>query len=282
MTQKQAAAPKVVQPIDEVRNALVKMGDQFKTALPSHISPDKFQRVVMTAIQQSPDLLLADRHSLYGACMRAAQDGLLPDGRESALVVYNSKASKKGEPDQWIKKVQYQPMISGILKKIRNSGEIASITAQLVRSEDAFDLWIDEEGEHLKHRPALTSDRGEVTHAYMLAKTKDGGVYFEIMTKDEIEKVRASSKAKDSGPWKDWWDEMAKKTVLRRGSKKLPMSTDIEELIRADDELYDLAKTDERDVSQAKTKPSRLGKLIASDEAAANDETSEEAGNDVK
>jgi recombination protein RecT len=261
MNQKATAKnpPKVVTPIDEVRNNLVKMEDQFKKALPPQINAEKFVRVAMTALQQNPDLLLADRHSLYGACMKSAQDGLLPDAREAALVIYNTNVGTRSE-GKWIKKVQYMPMIAGILKKVRNSGELASISPHVVYDQDEFSYWIDECGEHLKHQPKLTGERGTPTHVYAIAKTKQGEVYIEVMTKEEVEQVRSISRAKESGPWNNWWGEMARKTVIRRLSKRLPMSTDLEQVIRADDALYDLNKQEE--VTELKTKPSRLAKLI--------------------
>jgi len=55
----------------------------------------------------------------------------------------------------------------------------------------------------------------------------------------EIEKVRNISRAKNSSPWQEHWGEMAKKTVIRRLAKRLPMSTDLEEVIRRDDEMFD-------------------------------------------
>ena len=75
--------------------------------------------------------------------------------------------------------------------------------------------------------------------AYAVARTRDEGVYTEVMSRADIDKVRGISKAKDSGPWVQWFDEMARKTVIRRLAKRLPMSTDIDGLIRRDDELVD-------------------------------------------
>lgn len=256
---KPAAAPKAqvpstkVAPVEEVRGALSKMEGQFRMALPPHVPPEKFVRVVMTAIQQNGDLLGADRQSLYAACMKAAQDGLLPDGREAALVIFKGR-------------VQYMPMTAGILKKVRNSGELSSLASHVVYERDEFDYWIDEEGEHLKHKPSLSGDRGKATHAYAVAKTKDGGIYIEVMTKAEIDKVRSVSRAKDDGPWVSWWDEMARKTVTRRLSKRLPMSTDLEQAITRDDELYDLpgkpTPSEPEPEAPPPAKPSRLGKIV--------------------
>ena len=86
--------------------------NEFRAALPAHIPVERFKRVVMTAVVNNPSLLDADRRSLFDSAMKAAQDGLLPDGREGALVIFNAKQN-----GGWIKKVQWMPMIAGILKK---------------------------------------------------------------------------------------------------------------------------------------------------------------------
>jgi recombination protein RecT len=215
---------------------------EIEKVLPPHVTADKFMRVVLTAISQSPDLYNADRRSLLTSAVKAAQDGLLPDGREAAFVIFNTKEKRDGR-DVWVKKVQYMPMVFGILKKVRNSGELLSITSNVVYDQDTFRYWIDDVGEHITHEPnVLIEDRGKLIAVYAIAKTKDTGVYTEVMSRSQIEQVREISKAKDSGPWGSWYDEMARKTVIRRLSKRLPMSTDLETVIKRDDEFYDLSK----------------------------------------
>lgn len=211
--------------IREVRGQLDNMDGEFRMALPPHINVEKFKRVAMTAIQSNASLLNADRKSLFGSCVRAAQDGLLPDGREAALVIFGNA-------------VQYMPMIGGILKRIRNSGEVSTTSAQIVHRNDAFRYWVDGDGEHLEHEPLMFGDRGEIVGAYAVAKTKDGAIYIEVMTKSQIEKVRSVSRSKNNGPWVQWWEEMARKTVMRRLSKRLPMSTDIEDILRREEDSY--------------------------------------------
>jgi len=95
--------------MEAMRGTLVKMQPEFAAALPPQIPVEKFIRTTLTAVQMNPDLLQADRRSLLGACMKAAQDGLLLDGREAAPVIFNTKDGKK---------VQYMPMVGGILKKM--------------------------------------------------------------------------------------------------------------------------------------------------------------------
>lgn len=212
--------------VREVKAVLDKAAPEFSRALPAHVPPERFRRVAETAILNSPDLLQANRRSLLTACIKAAQDGLYPDGRDAALVVFKNQ-------------VQYMPMIAGILKKARNSGDLASISAHVVYERDDFDYALGDD-ERIRHRPHLGGARGKPIAAYAIARTKDGAVYREVMSVEEVEQVRKVSRAGNSGPWATWWGEMARKTVLRRLSKRLPMSTDRDEdlhrTIRRDDE----------------------------------------------
>lgn len=217
------AAEQTANPVAVIRQNLTAMEPEFKAALPSHISVEKFSRVAMTAIQNTPALVNADRRSLFGAFVRLAQDGLLPDGREAAIVMFGNKA-------------QAMPMIAGILKKIRQSGEVAKISAQVVYSNDKFVVkyGFDEDVEHIP--PALNEPRGEPIGAYATAVLKDGSQLLEVMSLEQIEQVRKVSRASGNGPWVSWFGEMARKTVMRRLSKRLPMSTDLEDEIFSRDE----------------------------------------------
>lgn len=225
-----------------IRDEIDGMASQFQAALPPHIPVEKFIRVLMTAVNSNPDLAAADRRSMFEAAMKCAQDGLIPDGREAALVIFNTNAAKKGEPAKWIKKVQYLPMVWGIVKKVRNSGELTSIAANVVYENDTFEYFLgDEEG--IKHLPLLKGDRGAPIMVYAIAKTKDGGIYREVMTAGDVDVIRNFSKSKDSGPWAGPFAlEMWRKSAIRRLAKRLPMSTDIEQLIQRDDEMYDLSR----------------------------------------
>ncbi|MBU8540851.1 recombinase RecT [Falsiroseomonas tokyonensis] len=216
-------------PEAKLRQQLSSMAPQFAMALPSHIKPEKLQRVVMTVAQQNPALLDADRRSLLGACLKCAADGLIPDGREAALVMFKDK-------------VQYMPMMAGLLKRARNSGEIAGVIAQVIYERDEFIQTPDDFDHPIRHRPpALGQDRGKPIGAYALGKLKDGTVVSEVMSLSEIEKVRRVSRASGAGPWVQWWDEMARKTVFRRLSKWLPMDAEdadrVEQAMRRDDSL---------------------------------------------
>jgi recombination protein RecT len=216
-------AERTANPIAVIKQNLQAMEPEFKAALPPHIPVDKFVRVAKTALQNTPALVNADRRSLFGAFVRLAQDGLLPDGREAAIVMFGNKA-------------QAMPMIAGILKKIRQSGEVAKVSAQVVYANDKFVVkyGFDEDVEHVP--PALNEPRGEPIGAYATAVLKDGSQLLEVMSLEQIEQVRKVSRASGNGPWVAWFGEMARKTVMRRLSKRLPMSTDLEDEIFSRDE----------------------------------------------
>ncbi|MFC4255417.1 hypothetical protein GRI97_08250 [Altererythrobacter xixiisoli] len=240
------AERRAMPPIVKLSTQLEQRGEEFAKALPSHISAEKLQRTVITAAQNNPELLTADRQSLITSCMKAAQDGLLPDGREAALVIFIN--SKKNDQNQWekIKTVAYMPMVYGLRKKIVQSGEIVSLQTGLVyRAEMDANLFLYEIGMDppIRHRPKLDMTAEESTDdnivaAYSIARMKDGSWSVEVMRRVEIDKVRQASQTgatrdrfgkerQAKGPWVDWFGEMARKTVMRRHSKTLPMSGDL-------------------------------------------------------
>lgn len=210
--------------------------NELAKMLPATIPADKFVRTVQTAITLNPDLAEADKQSLLGSCMKAASDGLIPDGREGAIVVYKAK-----QQDGTYKKVaQWLPMVSGLIKRARNTGEIAMINAFVVYKNDKFSVKLGLEMK-LEHEPNF-EDPGAAIGAYAVVKYKDETVDFEFMSRKQIEAIRERSKAKDFGPWKTDEAEMWRKTVLRRLSKRLPMSSDLRNVIQRVDELYDFSK----------------------------------------
>lgn len=250
-------------PLVKLNTQLEERTSEFKKALPSHITPEKLQRTIMTAAQNNPDLLMADRQSLITSCMKAAQDGLLPDGREAALVIFSS--SYKDAQGNWQKKqlCQYMPMAFGVRKKIVQSGEVVSLQTGLVyRAEMEAGAFIYEVGMEppIRHRPMLDLPEEElvddkIVAAYSLARMKDGSMSVEVMRRGEINKVREASQTgatrdkrgqarTPKGPWVDWFGEMARKTVMRRHSKTLPMSGDI--IIDVEGREHDAAESASR------------------------------------
>jgi recombination protein RecT len=199
-----------------------KMHGEFAKSLPGHITADKFVRTAQTAIALTRNIeRVKNTGSLLAACSKAAADGLILDGREAALVVdYNGD-------------VQYRPMMRGLLKLAYNSGEIRNIVVETVRDNDVF-RYTPTADEPISHEINMKSARGEVYAYYALAKLRDGGVVHEVMTKEDVHRIRDRSdawKAFKAGkikstPWHTDEIEMGRKTVFRRLSKYLPSSTD--------------------------------------------------------
>lgn len=239
-------------PMGKLTQQLDERAEAFALALPSHIQAADLQRTVIMAAQQNPTILEADRRSLINSCMKAAQDGLLPDGREAALVPFNTR--EKDGQGKWVtvKQVQYMPMVYGLRKKIMQSAEISTMQVGVVyRAEYESGRFLYEMGLEppIRHRPDLTLDADaiedeQIVAAYSLVKFKDGSYSAEVMRRAEIDKIRQLSQTgavgqtvkfgarkgqpiEPKGPWVDHFPEMAKKTVMRRHSKVLPMSGDI-------------------------------------------------------
>lgn len=201
---------------------------RLASALPPGVDVDRFQRVVLTAIQQNPEIANGDRQSLYNAAIRAAADGLLPDGREGAFV------SMGGKPT-------WMPMVGGIIKRLATAG--ISIDAQVVYENDDFEQTLGDDAAIHHKAPRLGQPRGEPLGVYAIARLANGMVMREVMDKAEVEKVRAASRSGNGGPWKQWWTEMARKTVIRRLAKRLPiLDARVAETIQRDDDLYDFAE----------------------------------------
>lgn len=201
------------------------------SVLPPHINADKFIRTVMTAVTQTPDLLQVDRRTLFNACVKCATDGLIPDGREAALVVFNVKDKNGGG---WVKSAQYMPMVRGLIKLARQSGEISTLSAHIVREGDEFEYVLGDD-ERLIHKPNLDGT-GAAKLVYATVTFKDGTKQREVMTMAEVNKARAVSRSKDSGPWASWFDEMARKTVIRRLLKYVTLSPDLARAVDRDDD----------------------------------------------
>jgi len=228
---------RALKPVAEFRSDLGKMQEQFQHALPAHVPVERFMRVVMTLVQKTPKLLNCTRQSLFNACMAAAQDGLLPDNIEGAIVPYRDEDSGSDEVARWM------PMVAGIRKKVRNSGALRDWNVQVVQEGDEFDFELGDRP-FIKHKPAKRGGRNRpIIAAYSIATYPDGSMSREVMNADQIEDIRRLSRSK-KGPWSNpvFYPEMARKTVARLHSKQLPMSTDLDTLLRRDDDLYDFKR----------------------------------------
>ena len=250
--------PEPLSPYAEFRDKLNRgIKAEIEKALPPDINVDRFIRTVLTSVQMNADLLYADRRSLMVACMRAAQDGLFPDGREAVLNIYNTKVKvQEGNRtvEQWVPMVQYLPMVRGLIRIMRNSGEVDHLDAAAVYEKDHF-KFVRGDNPHIEHEPYLgEDDPGKIIAAYMIVRLANGEVHREVMPRRDIEKTRLASKNSDgaNSPWTKWYDQMAIKGVIKRGSKLLPTSSErLERAIENDNEAMGFESFNQRGADAA-------------------------------
>ena len=196
------------------------MEPEIKKALPSVLTPERFTRMILSAVSTTPQLQACTPQSFLGAMMTAAQLGMEPNTPlgQAYLIPYKNKG---------VDEVQFQLGYKGMIDLAYRSGQVSTIQAHTVRENDRFEyeLGLDPK---IVHVPA-TRDRGDPTHFYAVVKMKDGGYSFAVMS---VEDVRAHgkrySKSYSSGysPWSTNFEEMAKKTVLKKALKYAPMKTE--------------------------------------------------------
>ena len=255
---------KPLHPVVVFKQNLKKLIEDKELALPSNVSEESFRNAAVVAIQDNPDLLRADQQTLFKSLRRSAAAGLVPDGREGALVTFKTKDKAS---NKWVQAVQFMPMVFGLIKMARRSGTVSDIRAHIVYQnevdQDKFNYTIGDT-ETLRHEPILFGDKGEAVAAYAIARMKDGTIVREFMSKDEIDTVRRAGssqkvyrqgqapKTSDEplGIWKDWANEMWKKTVIRRLTKRLDLSSEDVRHIMDDDDFEGI-----RDVTPKRKEP---------------------------
>jgi len=233
----QAPAERPRSVADEVANYLKRdsVKEQIASALPKHMTPDRLARVVLTTIRTNPTLLECTVPSLMSCTMQAAQLGLEPGLLGHCYFVpFNRKIKgSNGTPDRWVKDVQFIIGYKGLLDLVRRTGDVKEIAAHAIHECDEFQVVYGYDST-LRHVPAF-GDRGPVVGFYAYAQTSDGGRYCEVMSLADVDAIRNRSKSKDGGPWVTDYNEMGRKTVLRRLCKYLPISIEIADHIGEDE-----------------------------------------------
>jgi recombination protein RecT len=235
----QQPARRELSPAQQTKQMLDLRKDEFAAALAGRVNPEAFIRVAYATITKSPKLLEATPASLFFALLEAASLGLTPNGvlGEAYIVPFNNKVP--GTKDKWEVQAQFIPGYRGLIKLARQSGVIRNIVARNVYKGDAFGVEYGLE-ETLIHKPDLDADQADdyLTHVYAVAHFTDGTMQFEVMTRKQVDGIRARSKSADKGPWVTDYAAMAIKTVIRRLVKYLPISDfDLTRAIEKDDEV---------------------------------------------
>lgn len=202
------------------------LSDQFKKqlalAIPKHLNADRLARIAATELRKTPALLNTTEASFMGAVMQSAQLGLEPGSAlgQAYLVPYG-------------KECQLILGYRGMIDLARRSGQVLSLNAYAVREGDDFNYQL---GLHpdIHHVPSVEADRIKkpITFVYAVANLKGGGYQFEVMSRAEVEAVKAKAKSKNI--WNSYFEQMALKTVIRRLFKYLPVSIEALQITNVD------------------------------------------------
>lgn len=202
---------------------------EIARALPSVLTPERFSRMVSTAITQNPKLRECTPQSFVGSMLTAAQLGLEPNTPlgQAYLIPYKNKG---------VMCCQFQLGYKGLLDLVHRSGEVKSIEARVVYENDKFEYELGLEPK-LIHKPAATN-RGNAIWYYAIYHLKNDGFAFEVMSREDVEQhARKYSKSFGAGPWQTEFDEMAKKTVLKKLLKYAPLKTEFAKASIADERV---------------------------------------------
>ena len=216
----QATAGKPVESRTGLSAYIKQMQGEIRKALPSVITPERFTRIVLSALSANPKLAQTTPQSFLAAMMTAAQLGVEPNtplGQAYLIPYYNNRTR--------CSECQFQLGYKGLIDLAYRSGEVTMIQAQIVYENDDFTYSFGLEPV-LRHVPTHM-ERGEPVFVYALFKAKDGGFGFDVMSMADIRLfAQQYSKSYGSGPWQTNFEEMAKKTVLKRVLKYAPLKSD--------------------------------------------------------
>lgn len=203
---------------------------EIKKALPSVITPERFTRMALSALNTTPKLAECSQMSFLAALMNAAQLGLEPNTPlgQAYLIPYNNK----GKLD-----CQFQMGYKGLIDLAYRTDSVQTIQAQAVYENDEFDYTLGL-NPSLHHKPRL-KERGNVIAFYAVVRLTNGGYAFEVMSKEDVEEhVQKYSKASSSfSPWETNFEGMAKKTVIKKVLKYAPLKADFQKAISMDESV---------------------------------------------
>lgn len=220
---------KEVSAVQAMGDLLKRMHTQIEKALPSVITPERFTRIALTAYSRDEKLQECTAESFLGSMMQAAQLGVEPNTPlgQAYLIPYRNKG---------VMEVQFQLGYRGMIDLAYRSGEVQNIQAHEVYENDTFEYELGLEPK-LRHIPAL-KDRGNVILYYAVFKLTNGGVGFEVMSKEDVEAfAKKKSKTYGTGPWQSDFDAMAKKTLVKRLLKFAPLKSDFVRAVTTDETI---------------------------------------------
>lgn len=186
------------------------------------------QRAMMT-LTRNAELGKCPLQDFVRIVIEAAELGLAIDGKLAWAVRFKST---------WQLIVSYQ----GLVAVARRGGVLKDVFGDVVCENDYFEAWREGATSHLKHRIDLGKrSRGEVVAAYAVFVLPDGGWRYELMNREELDKIQQRAPSK-SGPWSTDRPEMQKKSVIRRGMKLYSDDPGVARALEVDDRAAELER----------------------------------------
>ena len=201
--------------------------DALAEIVPKHLNVDRLLKVALNCVSKTPALKECSMASVLQCVTTCAELGLEPGGALGGayLVPYKGVCTLI---------VGYR----GMVDLMRRSGQLSTLRAVVVRQKDRF-RYTEGLEPTLEHEPFLDGEAGPLRFVYVVAKLKDGSLHVEVMSRSQVDAIKNRSRASGSGPWQTDYEEMARKTVVRRAAKLLPMSADLAHAIEAEDDIVD-------------------------------------------
>lgn len=207
--------------------------DKFAAALPPNVTPAQFERAALDAVLTNPDLALVDRKSLFAELMKCCRDGLVPDGKQAYINVFNSRNGYQAT---------YIPMAEGKINNMAKVDGFSHINAKAVYEGDLFEYGIENGKEVMSYHPTFnTQQRGKLMLAFATVTFDNGFTMTEIMQRDDVMRAKASSRGSNSqhSPWVKHEAEMWVKSVIHRLSKRLPKNNQLTEIVNQYEQEFD-------------------------------------------
>lgn len=229
-------------PAKQLQQVLHRSWDRIAAVMPREMNEQRLYQMFVSAINREPKLAECTVESVLSCFMRCTSLGLEPsnvNGLGMAYILpYGNKNYRTGQKEATLI-IGYK----GMLTLARRSGDLKSIHAQAVYEGDEFDYWEDEHGQHFKFRANRNAehDPAKLTDVYVNAQLTNGGFVFEHMTRAEVDAImrRSPSASAKATPWKTDYEAMALKTVIRRSFRYLPVSTEAQHAVTADESTPD-------------------------------------------
>lgn len=231
-----AAAPQQPKKPQHVGHTLKQLLEQnaaeLQKVLPKHLTLERLLKVALYCIEKVPKLQQCTIASLVACVKQLAELGLEPGGALGLayLVPFDDK---KTNTTICTVIIGYR----GFIDLARRSGKLSQIEAHVIHEHDDFQVEFGLEPV-LRHKPKLDGNEGKPKAVYCVARLVDGGKHVEVMPWEAVMRIKARSRSSQNGPWVTDEEEMARKTVVRRAAKYLPLSPELADALNADGEDF--------------------------------------------